>query len=217
MKTDLDLKSDVLSELEYEPGVKVEDIGVSVKDGIVTLNGAVSGYAEKLAAERAVKRVAGVRGLAEDLTVEVPESARRTDSEIAAAALAAIERVSTVPEGSIKVMVRQGSLTLEGTVDGWHQKTAAEEAVRHLAGVRGVTNFVKLKPGPVPLNVKGAIEAAFQRHALLDARQLQVETEGGKVVLRGDVRSFMERDEAERAASAAPGVTVVENRIVIRI
>jgi osmotically-inducible protein OsmY len=217
MKTDLDLKSDVLSELEYEPGVKVEDIGVSVKDGIVTLNGAVSGYAEKLAAERAVKRVAGVRGLAEDLTVEVPESARRTDSEIAAAALAAIERVSTVPEGSIKVMVRQGSLTLEGTVDGWHQKTAAEEAVRHLAGVRGVTNFVKLKPGPVPLNVKGAIEAAFQRHALLDARQLQVETEGGKVVLRGDVRSFMERDEAERAASAAPGVTAVENRIVIRI
>ena len=217
MKTDLDLKSDVLSELEYEPGVKVEDIGVSVKDGIVTLNGAVSGYAEKLAAERAVKRVAGVRGLAEDLTVEVPESARRTDSEIAAAALAAIERVSTVPEGSIKVMVRQGSLTLEGTVDGWHQKTAAEEAVRHLAGVRGVTNFVKLKPGPVPLNVKGAIEAAFQRHALLDARQLQVETEGGKVVLRGDVRSFMERDEAERAASAAPGVTAFENRIVIRI
>jgi osmotically-inducible protein OsmY len=169
MKTDLDLKSDVLSELEYEPGVKVEDIGVSVKDGIVTLNGAVSGYAEKLAAERAVKRVAGVRGLAEDLTVEVPESARRTDSEIAAAALAAIGRVSTVPEGSIKVMVRQGSLTLEGTVDGWHQKTAAEEAVRHLAGVRGVTNFVKLKPGPVPLN------------------------------------------------SAAPGVTAVENRIVIRI
>jgi osmotically-inducible protein OsmY len=217
MKTDLDLKSDVLSELEYEPGVKVEDIGVSVKDGIVTLNGAVSGYAEKLAAARAVKRVAGVRGLAEDLTVEVPESARRTDSEIAAAALDAIGRVSTVPEGSIKVMVRQGSLTLEGTVDGWHQKTAAEEAVRHLAGVRGVTNFVKLKPGPVPLNVKGAIEAAFQRHALLDARQLRVETEGGKVVLRGDVRSFMERDEAERAASAAPGVTAVENRIVIRI
>lgn len=217
MKTDLDLKSDVLSELEYEPGVKVEDIGVSVKDGIVTLNGAVSGYAEKLAAACAVKRVAGVRGLAEDLTVEVPKSARRTDSEIAAAALDAIGRVSTVPEGSVKVMVRQGSLTLEGTVDGWHQKTAAEEAVRHLAGVRGVTNFIKLKPGPVPLNVKGAIEAAFQRHALLDARQLRVETEGGKVVLRGDVRSFMERDEAERAASAAPGVTAVENRIVIRI
>lgn len=217
MKTDVDLKSDVLAELEYEPGVKVEEIGVSVKDGIVTLNGAVSSYAEKLAAARAVKRVAGVRGLAEDLTVELPESARHTDSEIAAAALQAIGRVSIVPEGSVKVMVRQGSLTLEGTVDGWHQKAAAEEAVRHLAGVQGVTNFIKLKPGPVPLNVKGAIEAAFQRHALLDARRLQVETEGGKVVLRGDVRSFMERDEAERAASAAPGVTAVENRIVIRI
>jgi osmotically-inducible protein OsmY len=217
MKTDVDLKSDVLAELEYEPGVKVEEIGVSVKDGIVTLNGAVSSYAEKLAAARAVKRVAGVRGLAEDLTVELPESARHTDSEIAAAALQAIGRVSIVPEGSVKVMVRQGSLTLEGTVDGWHQKTAAEEAVRHLAGVQGVTNFITLKPGPVPLNVKGAIEAAFERHALLDARRLQVETEGGKVVLRGDVRSFMERDEAERAASAAPGVTAVENRIIIRI
>ena len=112
MKTDVELKSDVLAELEYEPGVKVEDIGVSIKDGIVTLNGAVSSYAEKLAAARAVKRVAGVRGLAEDLAVEVPESAWRTDSEIAAAALQAIGRASTVPEGSVKVMVRQGSLTL---------------------------------------------------------------------------------------------------------
>jgi osmotically-inducible protein OsmY len=217
MKTDVELKSDVLAKLEYEPGVKVEDIGVSIKDGIVTLNGAVSSYAEKLAAARAVKRVAGVRGLAEDLAVEVPESAWRTDSEIAAAALQAIGRASTVPEGSVKVMVRQGSLTLEGAVDGWHQKTAAEEAVRHLAGVRGVTNLIRLRPGPVLLDVKRTIEAAFQRHALLDARQLQVESEGGKVVLRGDVRSFMEREEAERAARAAPGVTAVENRIVIRI
>ena len=217
MKTDVELKSDVLAELEFEPGVKVEDIGVSIKDGVVTLNGAVSSYAEKLAATRAVKRVAGVRGLAEDLTVEVPESARRTDSEIVAAALDAIGRASTVPEGSVKVMVRQGSLTLEGVVDGWHQKTAAEEAVRHLAGVRGVTNLIRLRPGLVPLDVKRTIETAFQRHALLDAQQLQVETEGSKVVLRGDVRSFIERDEAERAASAAPGVTAVENQIVVRI
>jgi osmotically-inducible protein OsmY len=215
MKTDVELKSDVLAELEYEPGVKVEDIGVSVKDGIVTLNGAVSSYAEKLAAACAVKRVAGVRGLAEDLAVEVPESARRTDSEIAATALQAIGRVSAVPEGSVKVMVREGSLTLEGMVDGWHQKTAVEEAVRHLAGVRGVTNLIKLRPGPDSVDVKRAIEAAFQRHALLDARRLQVEAEGGKVVLRGDVRSFMEREEAERAAWAAPGVTAVENRIII--
>ncbi|MGO8928495.1 MAG: BON domain-containing protein [Limisphaerales bacterium] len=217
MKTDVELKSDVLAELEYEPGVKVEDIGVSVKDGIVTLNGTVSSYAEKLAAACAVKRVAGVRGLAEDLAVEVSESARRTDSEIAATALQAIGRVSAVPEGSVKVMVREGSLTLEGMVDGWHQKTAVEEAVRHLAGVRGVTDLIKLRPGPDSVDVKRAIEAAFQRHALLDARRLQVEAEGGKVVLRGDVRSFMEREEAERAAWAAPGVTAVENRIAITI
>jgi osmotically-inducible protein OsmY len=217
MKSDVDLKSDVLSELEYEPGVKVEDIGVSVKHGIVTLNGAVSSYAEKLAAARAVKRVAGVRGLAEDLTVEVPESSRRTDSEIAAAALDAIGSVSIVPAGTVEVVVRHGSITLEGVVDGWHQKTAAEEAVRHLAGVNGVTNSIKLKPRPAPLNVKGAIEAAFQRHAMLDAQQLLVETLGSKVVLRGSVRSVMEREEAERAAWAASGVTSVENRIVVTV
>ena len=217
MKTDLQLRKDVLAELEYEPGVKAEDVGVSVKEAIVTLNGAVSSYAEKLAAVQAVKRVAGVRGLAEDLMVEVPESARRTDSQIAAAALDAIGRVSTVPAASVKVMVRHGSVTLEGEVDGWHQKTAAEEAVRHLTGVSGVTNFIKIKPRPVPLNVKEAIEAAFQRHALLDAQQLQVETTDGKVVLRGMVRSFVEREEAERAAWSAPGVISVENRIVLSI
>jgi len=216
-KTDLDLKKDVLSELDYEPGVKVEDIGVSVKDGIVTLNGSVGSYAEKLAAVRAVKRVAGVRGLTEDLIVEVPESSRRTDSDIAAAALGAIERTSTVPAGSVKVMVRNGAVTLEGSVDGWHQKNAAEEAVRHLIGVSGVSNFIKIKPGPAPANVKAAIEAAFQRHALLDAQQLQVEASEGKVVLRGTVRSFLEREEAERAAWAAHGVTSVENRIVLSI
>ncbi len=215
MKSDVDLKKDVLAELEFEPSVKVEDIGVSVKDGIVTLNGSVSSYTEKLAAARAAKRLAGVRGLAEDIVVKLPESSRRTDSDIAAAAVDAIKWITTVPEDAVKITVRDGWLSLEGAVEGEHQKRAAEEAVRTLAGVKGVTNLIVIKPKVTPVDVKGAIKAAFERHALLDAQQIQAETNGGKVVLRGNVSSFIEREEAERAAWAAPGVTHVENRIVL--
>jgi len=217
MNSDLDLKEDVLAELEYEPSVKVEDIGVSVKDGIVTLTGSVSSYAEKLAAARAAKRLAGVRGLAEDIVVKLPDSSRRTDGDLAAASVDAIKWITTVPEDSVKVIVRDGWLTLEGAVEGRHQRVAAEEAVRNLAGVRGVTNLVVVAPKTAPVDVKCAIKAAFERHALLDAQQIQVEVKGGTVVLRGNVQSFIEREEAERAASAAPGVTNVENRIVLII
>jgi osmotically-inducible protein OsmY len=217
MKSDVDLKKDVLAELEFEPSVKVEDIGVSVKDGIVTLTGSVSNYAEKLAAARAAKRLAGVRGLAEDIIVKLPESSRRTDSDIAAAAVEAIKWITTVPKDAVKITVRDGWLSLEGAVEGGRQKSAAEEAVRNLAGVKGVANLIVIKPKVAPVDVKGAIKAAFERHALLDAQQIQVETNGGKVVLRGNVRSFIEQEEAERAARAAPGVTDVENRIVLII
>ena len=217
MKNDVDLKKDVLAELKFEPSVRAEDIGVSVKDGIVTLTGSVSSYAEKLAASRAAKRLAGVKGLAEDIMVRLPESSRRTDSDIAAAAVDALKWITTIPEDTVKITVRDGWLTLEGTVEGWHQKTAAENAVRNLAGVRGVTNLIVIKPKVAPVDVKGAIRAAFERHALLDAQQIQVETNGGTVVLRGNVRTFIEREEAERAAWIAPGVTNVENRIVLII
>jgi osmotically-inducible protein OsmY len=217
MKSDVDLKSDVLAELEFEPSVKVEDIGVSVKEGIVTLNGSVGSYAEKLAAARAAKRIAGVRGLAEDIVVKPPDSSRHTDSDIAAATVDAVEWMSTVPADTVKITVRDGWLSLEGAVEGWRQKSAAEEAVRNLAGVKGVTNLIVIKPKVAALDIKGAIKAAFERHALLDARKIQVETNGGNVVLRGHVRSFRERDEAERAAWVAQGVTNVENRIVLII
>jgi osmotically-inducible protein OsmY len=217
MKSDADLQKDVLAELEFEPGVNVENIGVSVKEGIVTLNGSVGSYAEKLAAARAAKRIAGVSGLAEDIMVKLPDSSRLIDRNIAAAAVAAIEWTSTAPEDTIKITVRDGWLSLEGAVEGWHQKNAAEEAVRNLAGVKGVTNLIDIKPKVASVDIKGAINAAFERHALLDAQKIQVETNGGNLLLRGHVRSFIEREEAERAAWAAEGVTHVENRIVLII
>jgi osmotically-inducible protein OsmY len=217
MNSDADLQKDVLAELEFEPGVNVENIGVSVKEGIVMLNGSVGSYAEKLAAARAAKRIAGVRGLAEDIMVKLPDSSRPTDTAIAAAAVAAIEWTSTVPEDTIKITVRDGWLSLEGAVEGWRQKNAAEEAVRNLAGVKGVTNRIVIKPKMASVDAKGAIKAAFDRHSMLDAQKIQVETNGGHVLLRGHVRSFYEREEAERAAWAAQGVTNVENRIVLII
>jgi osmotically-inducible protein OsmY len=217
MKMDVELKQDVQAELEFEPGVRVEDIGVSVKDGVVTLNGAVGSYAEKLAATRATKRLAGVKGIADEIVVKLAASDRRDDSDIATTAVNALRWITTVPEDAVKITVRNGYLTLEGTVDGCHQKNAADEAVRNLAGVKGVINLIRIRPGLAPKEVKAAIEAALERHALLDARQIQVETSGGTVTLRGTVRSFVEKEEAERAAWAAAGVTQVDNRIVLSI
>jgi osmotically-inducible protein OsmY len=217
MKSDAELQKDVLAELEFEPSIHVEDIGVSVREGIVTLNGSVNNYTEKSAAAYAAKRVAGVRGLAEDIVVKLPASSRRTDSDIAAAAAHAVEWTSTVPADAVKITVRDGWLSLEGTVQRWRQKSAAEKAVHNLAGVKGVTNLIEIKPEVTSVNVKGAIKAAFDRHALLDAQKIQVETNGGSVVLRGVARSFYEREEAERAAWSAEGVIHVENRIVLII
>jgi osmotically-inducible protein OsmY len=217
MASDLELNKAVLAELEFEPSVSLNDMGISVRDGIVTLTGSVSNYAEKLAAAQAAKRVAGLRGLAEDIVVKLPESSRRTDSDITAAAVDAMKWITTVPADSVRITVRDGWLSLAGVVGEWHRKRAAEEAVRNLAGVKGVANLILIEPTVAPVDVKGAIEAAFKRHALLDARQIWVDNKGGKVVLRGNVRSFIEREEAERAAWAAPGVTNVENRIVLII
>jgi osmotically-inducible protein OsmY len=177
----------------------------------------VSNYAEKLAVARAAKRLAGVRGVAEDIVVKLPESARRPDSEIVVAAVDAIKWIARLPEDTVQVTVRDGWLSLAGAVGGWHQKSAAEEAVRNLAGLKGVINLILIKPTVASVDVKGAIKAAFERHALLDARQIQAENNGGKVVLRGNVRTFIEREEAERAAWAAPGVTEVQNHIVLII
>jgi osmotically-inducible protein OsmY len=216
-KTDADLKTDVLAELKYEPGVNIADIGVLVKDGAVTLNGFVTNYGEKWNAVRAAKRVAGVRAIADDIVVKLHSTLVRTDGDVASAAANQISWFnSSVPKGAVQVVVRDGWLTLEGEVGlGW-QRSDIQDNVQFLAGVKGVTNLITIKSKVAPVNVKGLIEAAFERSALLDAEKIQVENNGTKVTLRGKVRNNAERDEAERVAWAAPGVWSVYNQIDVK-
>lgn len=168
-KTDMELKTDVLAELRFEPGVKVTDIGVLVKDGAVTLNGFATSYGEKWHAVSATKRVAGVRAIADDIVVKLPSSLIRTDGDIAAAAANQISWFSSIPKGAVKILVQDGWLTLEGTLESGYEKNDAQENVRYLAGVKGVTNLITVKSKVSATNVKSAIESAFERSALLDA------------------------------------------------
>lgn len=215
-KSDSEIKSDVLSELKWEPSVKVTDIGVLVKDGAVTLNGFATSYAEKWDAVRATKRVAGVRAIADDIEVKLPDSFRRTDGDIAAAAANQIKWSTTIPSGAAQITVREGWISLEGEVEWWYQKNAAQDAVQYLTGVKGVNNLITIKSKLSAVNVKDSIESAFERSALLDAEKIQVETSGSKITLRGKVRNYAERDEAERVAWAAPGVWSVDNQIDVK-
>jgi len=215
MKSDVELRRDVLDELEWEPSIDAAQIGVTTREGVVTLAGTAKSYSEKLKAERVTKRVLGVKAIANDIEVRLPGTHERTDSDIARVAVDALKWRASVPEGRIKVAVGKGWVTLEGEVDWQYQKDVALEAVHHLVGVKGVTNLITVKPRVSATEVKSRIEAAFRRSAELDAQKIRVETKDGKVTLHGQLQSWAERDEAERTAWAAPGVTQVENFIAI--
>lgn len=215
MRSDLELLKDVTEELKFEPSVDEKEIGVGVKSGVVTLTGKVPSFAEKFAAERAVERVSGVRAVADDLQVKLTPANSRSDTDVALAAVNALAWDMEVPDDKIKVKVVNGWVTLEGHAE-WHfQKAAAERAVRFLTGVKGVTNLIAISPKVSPTDVMKRIEDAIKRSAELDAKRVFVEAEGSKVTLRGTVRSWAERDEAERAAWAVSGVSNVEDRITV--
>lgn len=216
MRSDLDLMRDVTDELKYEPSIDAKEIGVAVKDGVVTLTGKVPSYAQKFAGERAVERVSGVRALADELEVKLPSVKTRSDTDIALAAANALQWDTDVPDETIKVKVVNGWVTLEGHVEWYFEKAAAERTVRFLTGVKGVTNLIVLTPKVSPTDVMKRIEDAIKRSAELDAKRIFVEAKGSKVTLRGTVRSWAEREEAERAAWAVSGVTDVEDMINIK-
>jgi osmotically-inducible protein OsmY len=214
MKTDIDLRRDVERELEWEPSVDERRIGVAVLDGIVTLTGEVGTYSEKWRAERAVERVAGVRGIANE--IDVKSTLERSDTDIAKMAVDALESNVLVPADRIQVKTEGGWLTLTGEVPWDFQRRAAERAVRDLPGVRGISNLITIKPRVEPADVKRKVEETFKREAILDANNITVQVTGDEVTLRGSVRSWVERHEAEKAAWAAPGVRAVHNYITVR-
>ena len=215
MRSDSEVERDVRDELKWDPDLNADDIAVTVKNGVVTLAGFVPSYADKFEAEAAAKRVAGVHAVANDLEVRLPAIDERPDPDIARDAVAALKAELPISHDRIKVIVKDGWMTLEGAVEWQYQKTTAENAVRRVKGVKGVTNVIAVKPKVEPSELKRKIMEAFKRNAEVDANRITVEASGSEVILKGTVRSWIEREEAERVAWSAPGITKVEDRIVV--
>ena len=215
MKSDSEIERDVRDELKWDPDLDASDIAVSVKDGVVTLAGFTKSYTDRLEAELAAKRIAGVRAVANDIEVRLPAIDQRPDPDIARDAVSALKAELPISHDRIKVIVKDGWVTLEGAVEWQYQKTTAENAVRKVKGVKGVTNVITVKPKVQPSELQRKIMDAFKRNAEVDANRITVEANGSEVILKGTVRSWIEREEAERVAWSAPGVTKVEDRIVV--
>jgi osmotically-inducible protein OsmY len=217
MKSDEEIRRDVEAELKWDPDIDPKDIGVAASDGVVTLAGFVRSYSQRWQAERDAKRVSGVRAVANDLEVRLPNLDEQPDPDIAREAVQQIHAMLPYSGEKITAVVRNGWVTLEGEVEWHYQRERAEEAVRRVRGVKGVSNLITLQKKVATTVVKSQIEEALKRSAETDAKNITVEIEGDKVILRGQVRSWAERQEAERAAWRAPGVEEVENLIAIKV
>ena len=213
--SDKSLRQAVMDELEWEPSIGAQHIGVAVEDGVVTLTGHVGSYIERLAAEKAVKRVKGGRAIAEEIEVRFPSDKKTSDDQIARRALDVIAWDSTIPKDKIQIKVQNGFVTLTGEVDWFYQRDDAEAAVRKLTGVKGLSNEIKVKPQVRGTDIKQRIETALRRNAEVEADAIKVTVQEGRVILDGKVKAWYERELAERTAWSAPGVISVEDRISI--
>ncbi len=215
MKTDNEIQKDVIEQLKWEPFLNSSQIGVAVKNGIVTLSGRVDTFSKKILAEKATKKVSGVKAIAEDIQVGISPSYKKTDTEIAEAVVNALKWHTMIPEEKIKVSIEEGNVKLEGEVEWEYQRSQAKTAIENLVGVRFITNLINVKAKITPYEIQQKINTSFQRSANIDAGKINVEVVGSKVTLKGKVRSFAEKEDAENAAWSAPGVVSVDSKLSI--